>query len=131
MWAQIINTLLGLYLMASPAIWRFEEAVPTAADNDHIIGPVMATFACVAIWEATRNTRWANIPLGAWLLVAPWILGYEQTAPIINDMAVGAAVIAFSLVRGKVTQRFGGGWRSLFKKHPEHERIATMDNRFE
>ena len=131
MWAQIINALVGIYLMASPGVWGFEDRLRNAANNDHIIGPVVATFAIVAIWEATRNVRWANIPLGVWLLAAPWILGYEETMPIINDMAAGVVVIGLSLVKGRITQRFGGGWRSLLNKHPEHERIATTDNRFE
>jgi hypothetical protein len=121
MWARIINSLLGLWLMASPAILGFGK---TAADNDHIAGPVIVSAAVIAIWEATRGMRKLNIVLGAWLLLAPWVLGYEETIPIVNDMVVGALVIAFALVKGKVEQQFGGGWRALFKPDSPHTREA-------
>lgn len=53
-------------------------------------------------------------PLGAWLVVAPLLLDYGAAAAA-NSVAVGAIVIALSLLRGKVPEdRFGGGWPSLW-----------------
>jgi hypothetical protein len=121
MWARIINTLLGLWLMASPGMLGFQK---TVADNDHIVGPIIVSAAVIAIWEATRGLRKLNILSGAWLLLAPWVLGYEETIPIINDMAVGVLVIVFALVEGKIEQQFGGGWRALFKSDSSHMREA-------
>ena len=122
MWAQCINAALGVWLMASPGIFGFSN---TIADNDHIVGPVITTFAIIALWECTRVVRTYNIPLGAWLLLAPWILGYDDTTAIINDMAVGALVIVFSLVKGKVEQRFGGGWSAIARSNALHQKEAN------
>jgi len=122
MWAQVINAVLGIWLMVAPGVFGFPE---TVADNDHIIGPVIATFAVISFWEATRVVRTYNIPLGAWLLVAPWILGYEVTGAIANDMVVGGLVIMFSLVKGKVEGRFGGGWSAIWKSDTLHQREAN------
>jgi hypothetical protein len=110
MWAQIINAALGIWLMIAPALLGFE---PKAADHDHIIGPVVASFAIISWWEVTRPLRWINLVIGLWLLAAPWILGYPQTPAIINSMATGLALAMLSLVRGKITQQFGGGWSVL------------------
>lgn len=107
--------------MVVPDLFGYGSA---AADNNHIVGPVIATFAFTATWEATRNLRWANVLLGGWLLWAPWVLGYESTLAILNDTVVGALVVALSLIKGTVHQRFGGGWRSLWQKHPAHEQEA-------
>ena len=107
--------------MASPGIFGFSKII---ADNDHIVGPLITTFAIVALWESTRVARTYNIPLGGWLLLAPWILGYDDTTAIVNDMAVGASVITFSLVRGKVQQRFGGGWSAIIKSNALHQQEA-------
>lgn len=112
MWAQLINAALGLWLMIAPGIWGFSKKV---ADNDHIVGPIIATFAITAIFESTRPVRRFNIPAGAWLLAAPWVLEYNQTAATINDMLVGALVIGFSLIKGKIKNKFGGGWPSLWQ----------------
>lgn len=121
MWAQVINAILGIWLMAAPGIFNYST---NAANNDNIIGPVIATFAITAFWECTRVTRTYNIPLGAWLLLAPWVLGYENTFAIINDMVVGVLVIALSLVKGKIEKTYGGGWSSLWEENPLHVQKA-------
>jgi hypothetical protein len=112
MWAQLINGLLGIWLMAAPSVFGY---VGTAAeDNGRIIGPIVGTFGIIAVWEVTRGCRWLILPLGLWMLVAPWILGYAHGIAIANDMAIGALAAGLSLVKGKMPTRMGGGWRVLF-----------------
>ena len=121
MWAQVINAVLGIWLMAAPAVFGYGDP---AQANDRIFGPIIATFAIVAWWEATHNIRWANIPLGAWLVLAPWVLGYDATAAMANSMVVGGIVVGLSFVKARVTKRYGGGWRALFQEEPMHLREA-------
>ena len=49
-------------------------------------------------------------------------LGFAASwnALILSETLSGLLLIAFSLVRGKVSNRFGGGWRSLVAKTPAH-----------
>lgn len=119
MWAQIINAVLGIWLMAAPAVLAYGG---TAATNSRIVGPIAATFAITAMWEITRGTRWVNVAAGLWLLIAPWMLGYEHLAPRIDDRIVGFLLVIFALVRGEVKHRYGGGWASLFQHDPKHLR---------
>lgn len=107
--------------MIAPGIFQYS---PAAADNGHILGPVIITFSIVAIWEATRVVRKWNLPIAVWLLLAPWILGYENTSAIISDMGSGILVLIFSSIRGKVEGNYGGGWSALWKKDAEHIRKA-------
>ena len=118
MWAQIINALLGIWLMAAPAVLGVSDAATT---NDRIVGPIVAAFATVAAWEVTRPLRWVNLPLGLWLVLAPWVLGYG-TASTANSMVVGAVIVALSLVKGKIGTRYGGGWRTVLRGNPEWAR---------
>jgi hypothetical protein len=119
--AQIINMLIGIWLMAAADLFGFDK---TVADNDHIIGPFIASFAMIALSPCTHGVRKINIPLGGWLLLAPWVLGYNDTAATVNDMAAGAAVIALSLVRATIRKRFGGGWSAIWKPGSLHEQEA-------
>ena len=116
MWAQIINIVIGIGLMAAPAIVGFDKV---ASNNNHIVGPLVITFAVVSLWEINRNVRWFNIVTGAWLILSPFIIGFGASAQAI-DIAGGIAVILFSLHKGKIKNKYGGGWRSLFQKHPLH-----------
>src|SRR5215207_3520539 len=90
MWPRLVNTLVGLWLMAAPAVLDYAGAART---NDRIVGPLAASFAVIAIWEVTRPLRWANVALGVWLLVAPWLLGADR-APLLNETAAGLVLIA-------------------------------------
>jgi hypothetical protein len=114
MWAQLLNVMLGVWLMAAPAVLGYSGP---AAVNGYIVGPVAASFAAVALWEATRPLRWVNLALGLWLLAAPWALGHGWIA-LANSTAVGVLLLGFSLVPGPRRHRIGGGWASLWKQTP-------------
>jgi hypothetical protein len=112
MWAQIVNTLIGIWLTASPDVFKYKDS---GVDSNHILGPVIATIAMVACWEVTRGMRKWNVPLALWLVLAPWILGYDTTLPILNDMICGVIILSLSMVKGKIKGSYGGGWRSLWR----------------
>lgn len=123
MWAQIINACLGIWLMASSAVLSY-TSVKTIADNEHIVGPIIAAFAIISWWEATRVVRLYNIPLAVWLLLAPWVLNYDHTLATANSMLVGALVLGLSFVKGKIEDSYGGGWAALFNSDSTHAREA-------
>lgn len=112
MWIGMINIIIGIWLMAAPGILGYGA---TSADNGHIVGPIIATFATVACWEATQAVRKWNYPLGIWLLLAPWILGYDMNLAIFSDMGCGLLVLIFASVKGKSEGNYGGGWSVLWK----------------
>jgi len=116
MWAHALTTALGVWLMAAPQILDYHGAART---NDHVIGPLIATFGCVAMWQATRPVRWVNLVLGIWLTLAPWLLGYAGTqaggTATANSMAVGVLTAVLALVRGAMRHQVGGGWSALWR----------------
>lgn len=112
MWAHIVNAVLGLWIMAAPAVLGFAET--TAAPAYRIIGPLIVSFAVVAWWEETRPVGQANLLTGLALLVVPFVLGFGMVA-LVNSMVVGVAVAALSRVWGTYRpETFGGGWSVLW-----------------
>jgi NAD(P)-dependent dehydrogenase (short-subunit alcohol dehydrogenase family) len=111
MWAQALNALVGAWLMAAPEVVGYGG---WASLNAHVVGPIAATIAAIAAFEVTRPARWALVPLGAWLLIAPWGFGYA-VAPLLDSTAAGLLLIAFGTVPGVIRERFGGGWLALWK----------------
>ena len=109
MWAQILNALLGLILMISPAIFSFTT---TESDVNHILGPLAISFAVISFWQVNRNARVFNIGIGCLLIIAVFIFGFTRI-PFWIDLFSGVLLVIFSFVKGKITQKFGGGWRSL------------------
>jgi hypothetical protein len=50
----------------------------------------IGTRGLVSYWQ-----DWANLVLGVWLFVAPWVLGYAgHTAPAWNSWIMGTVVVA-------------------------------------
>ncbi len=108
--AAILATLLGIWLMAAPAVLGYGGV---AATNDRITGPLVATFAWIAISAVMRPLRWAVLAVGAWVALAPVVLGLSGPARL-NGVATGILLVALALVRGRIHDRFGGGWRAVY-----------------
>jgi hypothetical protein len=109
MWAQVVNALVGIWLMVSPSVLGYGDPART---NDWIVGPMAASLGVIAVSQVTRGLRWGVLPLGVWQLLAPWLLGFGTTATV-DATLTGVILIACSLLGGQVDARFGGGWRSL------------------
>lgn len=45
-----------------------------------------------------RWQDWANLVLGAWIFVSPWVLGYSATVAALNAWIVGAGLVLFVVI---------------------------------
>lgn len=121
MWAQMVMAVLGIWMMVAPAVLGFPKYI---ADNARIVGPLVASFAVIAIWECTRNVRLLNLPLAVWLFAAPVVLEYGNDEALMNDYIVAILLILLCMVPPKRDYRFGGGWPAIWREGSPHERIA-------
>ena len=109
-WNLVFCATLGVWLMIAPAVFGTTGA---AANNNYLVGALVITFAVIGFGEPSRSARLVNTPLGAWLLVAPWVLSGVSPEAQWNDVIVGAAVILLSIRRGRIEERFGSWDRYL------------------
>ncbi len=110
--AQLAAFLLGVWLTAAPGVLGIADP---AWSNFHVVGPLVAMTGLTATYEVTRPVRWVNLPLGLWLVAAPWGLGYVGWPETIWSVAAGLAVAGLAMVRGTMTEQFGGGWSALWR----------------
>jgi uncharacterized membrane protein len=104
-WPLIASALLGGWLLLAPAVLGSEGS--RLADSDRLVGSLTITFALIALAEVTRAVRSLNVPLGLWLVAAPWVLGGSIGAAAWNDAVVGSLLVALSVPRGEVRERYG------------------------
>ena len=102
--------------MAAPAALGYGGA---ARIIDLVVGPIIASFAIVAIWEVCRSVGRANVILGAWLMLAPWLLSYEAQATA-NSLSTGIVIAIFGYLAKAPADRYGGGWSDLWKQSRLH-----------
>jgi hypothetical protein len=109
--AQMTLTVVGLWLMAAPAVLGYGGA---AATSDRVAGPVMAAIAFLAVFRITRGLRWLNLPVGAWLVAAPWLLGFPTDATV-SSMVCGVMALVLAPIGSPDQSRYGGGWIALLR----------------
>lgn len=126
MWGQIFNILLGIWLMVAPHFFHYNGI---AADNDQILGPVVSSFAIIALSGCTRAVGKYNIPIGAWLLLAPWVLGYKEEMTVMNDVVTGLLILIFAFFKRKTDQQYGGGWTVVWRRNEPNLELERKENR--
>ena len=80
------------------------------ADSDHLVGCIVITVAVTSFAEVARPVRLINVPLGAWLIVAPFVISGATAIGTIASVAIGVALIALNLPRGRLSGEHYGGW---------------------
>lgn len=94
-WQDWLMLVLGVWLFFSPFILQFTSYTAMAAWNSYILGIAVAAFAVIALVAPRMWEEWTNLVLGAWLVVAPFLLGYsgESTAAW-SHVIVGIVIAA-------------------------------------
>jgi hypothetical protein len=94
-WEDWVSLALGIWLCASPWVLGF-AADMTATQNAFLVGALLIVIEIVTIGAFRPWEEWANIALGAWLIVSPWLLGAAALAAA-NFVVVGIAVLLLAL----------------------------------
>jgi hypothetical protein len=91
---DVANLILGMVLFFSP--WLFD--LPTGAEwqTASSIGILIAVLsiaalAAFAIWE-----EWLNLIAGLWLIVSPWLLGFQNSDAMTIDVVIGTVVASLA-----------------------------------
>lgn len=101
-WQSLVALVLGLYVVVSP--WLIPYFAPAStlghvAMWSHFVSGTAVIFVAVLamsefrLWEA-----WVATLLGAWIVMAPWTLGFASARVFTwNSVIAGLILIAISL----------------------------------
>ncbi|WP_338895323.1 SPW repeat protein [Streptomyces sp. TG1A-60] len=97
---EALALVTGLYLAASPWIAGFNDFT-TLAVNNLIVG-IAYTFLLSGFghaYERTHARAWAAALLGAWTVIAPWVVAgnVDTTRTIVNNIIVGVVGLLLAL----------------------------------
>lgn len=109
-WNLLLSAALGLWVMATPAVLGLTGL---AANSSYLAGALVVTWAVIAFGEVARPARLLNVAMGLWIIVAPWLLSGATARSRWVDLFVGGLLIALSLRRGRIEERFGAWNRYL------------------
>ena len=93
---DVANLILGAVLFASP--WMFSFDAGWVSENAYISGIVIAVLAIAALAAFAVWEEWLNLIVGLWVLVSPWILGFQGTTAMTVHVIIGAAVAILAAI---------------------------------
>lgn len=87
---DVVNLLLSVVLFFSP--WLFDLSTGAQWQTASIVGIIIAVLsiaalAAFAVWE-----EWLNLIAGLALIVAPWLLGFQDSQAMTIDVVIGMIV---------------------------------------
>jgi hypothetical protein len=95
---NIVNAILAAILFVSPWIFGFGET-QAAAWNAWTCGLAVGILALAAINKLQEWEEWANVALGLWVAVAPWLLGFAGVATALwAHVGIGLAIAILAAV---------------------------------
>jgi hypothetical protein len=103
-WTLVVCVGIGVWLMFTRLSFGSEGSM---ANSDHLVGSLIVTITFAAFAEVARPLRFLNIPLGLWLIAAPWMLTGADTVAAIGSVIAGLLIIVLSLPRGSVRAHYG------------------------
>jgi hypothetical protein len=132
MWARVVELMLGLWLLASPFIFRHRAGELGLWLNDLACGSIVITVALVSFWRPARHTHLLLIPAGLWLIGNGYLAPRPPPAALQNNVLVGWLLLVFSIVPSDINRppeawrRFNAAktdapnWSSGPEKKQEH-----------
>ena len=107
-WNLALAALIGLSLLFTRITLGVEGNM---AHAHHVIGSLVLTVVSISAAEVARPVRYLNMLLGAALVGAPFMFAPGMAATIVS-VVLGVALIALSLRRGLIRERYGN-WSRL------------------
>ncbi|WP_327282416.1 MULTISPECIES: SPW repeat protein [unclassified Streptomyces] len=97
---EALALITGLYLAASPWIAGFSGLGPLAVNN-LIAG--LAYCLCMSglgsAYERTHAMAWTAVAIGAWTIVAPWVIAGDvsTTRSVVSNVIAGGVALLLAL----------------------------------
>ncbi|MGI5373019.1 SPW repeat protein [Streptomyces sp. CA-251387] len=88
--------LLGLYCAVSPWILHYTTSQPPLVTHNLIVGIAIGLLALgfTRAPERMYGLSWAFCAMGAWMIIAPWIVGDSPDAGVVvNNIVIGALAV--------------------------------------
>ncbi|MFF8840743.1 SPW repeat protein [Streptomyces sp. NPDC015130] len=95
--------LAGIWAAISAYTVHFSAAQPALALSNLVVGIALAVLGlCMSmVPERSQDLNFVVLLMGAWLIIAPWVVGQSpDTGTILSNVITGACVCLFALTAG-------------------------------
>jgi len=105
-WNLILSLILGIWLLFHTGPYYIAVSI------GHILGALSITFSIIAMAEVMKTARFANIVLGVFAILLPFIM--HAPPPVTwKAIIVGILLIVLNLSKGKIKENYGSWQQSI------------------
>lgn len=109
-WQDPVSAVVGAWIVLSPWIFGFVDHMP-ALVNHLVIGIALVAAALGAIFLPRAWEEWTEGALGLWMVVSPWLLGYDGLQAATMNAVVSGLVVMLLALWVLATDKEYGWWR--------------------
>lgn len=91
---DVANLSLAVVLFFSPWLFGLSSGAPIQTAS--IVGVIIAVLSIAALAAFALWEEWLNLVAGLALIVAPWLLGFQDSQAVTIFVAIGIAVAALA-----------------------------------
>ena len=109
MWARLIEILLGLWLMASPFVFRSGGSLT----NDVLCGLSVVILGFLSFWNRTAQAHYLSLLVAGWLIGFGYLAGYPAPVSAQNHIIAGLLLGMFAIIPNDVNE-LPAAWRRFY-----------------
>jgi len=93
---DVYQLVLVVFLFVSP--WLFAFSHSTLRFDTWVCAALVAAVSLIALITFRDWEEWIKCILGLWLAISPWILGFQHTAAMFVNVAIGILIAYLALL---------------------------------
>lgn len=98
-WQDWVILIAGVWLIFAPFYMTSYAVAGVAALNSVGVGVLLVVAAGIALVRPKPWQELVNTALGVWLVVSPFVLGFEDVAAVtLNHVAIGLIVVGDAMM---------------------------------
>ncbi|MAT15199.1 MAG: hypothetical protein CMJ46_08020 [Planctomyces sp.] len=99
MWSRVVEMMLGLWLLMSPFIFRYDDSQTMIWASDYACGSAVIVFSLLSYVQSCRKIHLMNIAIGFWLVGFAYYLGFGDAPPAAqNSLILGMVLLMFAVI---------------------------------
>lgn len=119
MWPRVVEIMLGVWLIISPFVLRYENEHLWMWFNDFSAGAFAMTFSLLSYRSSTRRSHLFLLILSGWLLCyGMFIVEQFDSAAAQNVVVIGLLLLMIAIIPSE-SSKPPVEWREFYQQHSE------------
>ena len=115
MWPRYIEVMLGLWLLVSPFVFRYEGEWVGLWANDFLCGALIVAIALSTHWTPLRRLHVLELVIALWLIGFGWANGRGSELGLYHNYIVTGLLVAMHAIIPTASSSPPPAWQRFYE----------------